>query len=167
MVFLSHSLSFFRDFHVTLKVCLRESTGYSLLAETAKLIWKPVYEGFQYFIKLIQAWETRAEGGENKPILRNFKCSVVVCCCCFVFYARVSGCVWCIGYKNEVIHFPRDEFQNKSWGQMNLQLVFYFLLLHGRGVSVHIVHWKGLYTELGEGFWRLQLTDNGKGLLPI
>lgn len=50
MAFLSHSLSFFRDFHVTVKVCLREFTGYSLPAETVMLILKPVYEGFQYFI---------------------------------------------------------------------------------------------------------------------
>lgn len=73
MVFLSHSLSFFRDFHVTGKVCLREFTGDSLPAETVMLILKPVYERFRHFIQLIQAEETRAEGGENKLILRNFQ----------------------------------------------------------------------------------------------
>lgn len=73
MVFLSCSLSFFRDFHVTGKVCLREFTGDSLPAETVMLILKPVYEGFRHFIQLIQAEETRAEGGENKLILRHFQ----------------------------------------------------------------------------------------------
>lgn len=37
------------------------------------------------------------------------------CCCSFAFYAHVSGSLSCkIGCKNEVIHFPEDEFPNKS-----------------------------------------------------
>lgn len=46
MVFLSHSLSFFRDFHFTVKVCLREYTGYSLPVETVNTHFKASIKGF-------------------------------------------------------------------------------------------------------------------------
>lgn len=52
-------------------------------------------------------------------------------CCCFAFYAYVSGSLCCSSSKNEVIHLPRDEFYNKSWGQTNSWTSILLPLLHG------------------------------------
>lgn len=86
------------------------------------------------------------------------------CCCSFAFYAHVSGCLSCIGCKNEVIHFPEDEFPNKSWGQMNSWTSILLPFLRFQGVFVLIFYWKMFCTQsLGESFQRLQGTNNVKG----
>lgn len=85
---------------------------------------------------------------------------------CFAFYAYVSCSLCCFGSKNEVIHFPMDKFQSKTWARQILDKYFTSFATLGLALSSALSMLKCCTRRA----WEVALkyySDSVRGLMPI